>query len=59
MNLFSELENQNKQTPLAEELRPKTLEEFLGNNNIFGEKVPSKFSILCYSFVVGEEKNVL
>lgn len=40
MNLFSELENQNKQTPLAEELRPKTLEEFLGNNNIFGEKSP-------------------
>ena len=27
-NLFTELENQNKQVPLAELLRPKTLEEF-------------------------------
>ena len=29
-NLFTELEKQNKQVPLAELLRPKTLEELLG-----------------------------
>ena len=27
-NLFTELENQNKQIPLAEILRPKTIEDF-------------------------------
>ena len=33
-NLFTELENQNKQIPLAEILRPKTIEEFLGQSNV-------------------------
>ena len=33
-NLFTELENQNKQIPLAEILRPKTLEDFLGQSNV-------------------------
>ena len=37
MNLFDVLEEQNKQTPLAELLRPKTLSEFLGQNKLFGE----------------------
>ena len=39
-NLFTELENQNKQIPLAEILRPKTLEEFMGQSNIVSEKSP-------------------
>ncbi len=39
-NLFTELENQNKQIPLAEALRPKTLEEFMGQSNIVSEKSP-------------------
>lgn len=34
MNLFSGLENSNKQVPLAELLRPKTLDEYLGQGNI-------------------------
>lgn len=37
MNLFDVLEEKNKQTPLAELLRPKTLNEFLGQNQLFGE----------------------
>lgn len=37
MNLFDSLENINKQVPLAELMRPKTLEEFLGQNQIVGE----------------------
>lgn len=37
MNLFDVLEDQNKQTPLAELLRPLTLDEFLGQNQLFGE----------------------
>lgn len=37
MNLFDSLENTNKQVPLAETLRPKTLEEYLGQNQIVGE----------------------
>lgn len=37
MNLFDVLEDQNKQTPLAELLRPTTLKEFLGQNQLFGE----------------------
>ena len=37
MNLFDVLEEQNKQTPLAELLRPTTLAEFLGQNQLFGE----------------------
>jgi len=39
-NLFTELEKQNKQIPLAEALRPKSLEEFMGQSNIISEKSP-------------------
>lgn len=39
-NLFTELENQNKQIPLAELLRPKTLEEFLGQSNVVSANSP-------------------
>ena len=39
-NLFTELENQNKQVPLAEILRPKTLEDFLGQSNVISPKSP-------------------
>lgn len=34
MNLFDTLENNNKQIPIAEILRPKNLEEYLGQQNI-------------------------
>ena len=37
MNLFDSMENANKQVPLAEILRPKTIEEYLGQNQIIGE----------------------
>lgn len=37
MNLFDELEKSNKQVPLAEVLRPKTIEEYLGQGQIVGE----------------------
>lgn len=36
MNLFDVLEEQNKQTPLAELLRPKSLKEYLGQNQVLG-----------------------
>ena len=39
-NLFTELENQNKQVPLAEVLRPKTLEDFLGQSNVVAPNSP-------------------
>src|SRR5574344_2134526 len=39
-NLFTALENQNKQVPLAELLRPKSLEEFLGQSNILSSQSP-------------------
>ena len=39
-NLFTELENKNKQIPLAEILRPKTLDEFLGQSNVISPKSP-------------------
>lgn len=39
-NLFTELENQNKQIPLAEILRPKTIEEFLGQSNVISPNSP-------------------
>jgi len=39
-NLFTELENQTKQTPLAEILRPKTIEDFLGQSNVISPKSP-------------------
>lgn len=40
MDLFTELENQNKQVPLAEVLRPKTLEDFLGQSNVVAPNSP-------------------
>lgn len=40
MNLFDTLENINKQIPLAEILRPKTLEEYLGHNKIISNNSP-------------------
>ncbi len=40
MNLFDNLEQQNKQIPLAEIMRPKTLKEFFGQNQIIAENTP-------------------
>lgn len=37
MDLFDALENSNKQVPLAEILRPKTLDEYLGQNQVVGK----------------------
>ncbi len=39
-NLFTELENQNKQIPLAEILRPKTLDDFLGQYKVLDKNSP-------------------
>lgn len=39
-NLFTELENQNKQVPLAELLRPKDLDDFLGQSNVLSKNSP-------------------
>lgn len=39
-NLFTELENQNKQIPLAELLRPKNLDDFLGQSNVVSKNSP-------------------
>lgn len=40
MNLFTQLEDINKQVPLAEILRPKTLDEFLGQSNVVAPNSP-------------------
>ena len=40
MDLFSQLEDMNKQVPLAELMRPKTLEEFLGQSNVVAPNSP-------------------
>ena len=40
MDLFTQLEEINKQTPLAEILRPKTLDEFLGQSNVVAQNSP-------------------
>ena len=40
MNLFTQLEDMNKQVPLAELMRPKTLEEFLGQSNVVAPNSP-------------------
>ena len=37
MDLFDELKNNNKQIPLAEILRPKTLDEYLGQENVISK----------------------
>ena len=39
-NLFTELENKNKQIPLAEILRPKTFDEYFGQYNIVAKSSP-------------------
>jgi len=39
-NLFTSLENQNKQIPLAEQMRPKNLDEFLGQSNVVAPNSP-------------------
>ena len=40
MDLFTQLEDMNKQIPLAELMRPKTLEEFLGQSNVVAPNSP-------------------
>jgi len=40
MDLFTQLENSNKQTPLAEILRPQNLEDFLGQSNVVAPNSP-------------------
>ena len=40
MNLFDTLENNNKQIPLAELMRPKTLDEYLGQSNVINKNSP-------------------
>jgi len=40
MNLFDSLENNNKQVPLAELMRPKSLDEYLGQSNVVNESSP-------------------
>ncbi len=40
MNLFDSLENNNKQIPLAELMRPKTLDEYLGQTNVINSDSP-------------------
>lgn len=37
MDLFDDLKNINKQVPLAEILRPKTLDEYLGQSEIISK----------------------
>ena len=40
MDLFTQLEEANKQIPLAEIMRPKTLDEFLGQSNVVSQNSP-------------------
>jgi len=40
MDLFDTLKDNNKQVPLAELLRPKSLEEYLGQYNVTGKNSP-------------------
>lgn len=40
MDLFTQLEDMNKQVPLAEILRPKTLDDFLGQSNVVAPNSP-------------------
>ena len=42
MNLFNSLEENNKQMPLANILRPKTLEDYLGQTNVISNNSPFK-----------------
>ncbi len=40
MNLFTQLEKENRQEPLAQILRPKTLDEYLGQTNVISNNSP-------------------
>ena len=40
MDLFTQLEESNKQIPLAEIMRPKTLDDFLGQSNVVAPNSP-------------------
>jgi replication-associated recombination protein RarA len=40
MNLFDNLEEKNKQIPLAEIMRPKNLDEFLGQEGVIAKNSP-------------------
>ena len=40
MNLFDSIEENNKQMPLANILRPKNLDEYLGQTNVISENSP-------------------
>ena len=40
MNLFDSLENNNKQVPLAELMRPKNLEDYLGQTGVINPNSP-------------------
>lgn len=40
MDLFDNLKENNKQIPLAEVLRPKTLDEYFGQGSVAGENAP-------------------
>ena len=40
MDLFDNLKENNKQIPLAEILRPKTIEEYLGQYKVTGSSSP-------------------
>lgn len=55
MNLFDALEENNKQTPIAQLLRPKTLEDFLGQTNVISNNSPI-FNLLkakrLFSFIL-------
>ena len=55
MNLFDGLEDSNKQMPLAEILRPKTLDEYLGQTNVISQNSPIYNLIMAkrlFSFIL-------
>ena len=55
MNLFDALEDSNKQMPLAEILRPKTLDEYLGQTNVISQNSPIYNLIMAkrlFSFIL-------
>src|SRR5688500_7643140 len=46
MDLFEHAQTTNPSAPLAERMRPRTLEEFLGQENIVGEKAMLRQALL-------------
>ena len=55
MNLFDSLENNNKQIPLAELMRPKTLEDYLGQSSVINPSSPFYKLLLAkrlFSFIL-------